>query len=72
MKFLHNIIFSDHEVIFSLHTGSIRLDCLSIFNVFIHFSNVLFFKESENNNNFSRKNYVKSYSTLKLFLPIQH
>ena len=38
------------------------------FNVFIHFSNVLFSKESENNNRFFEKNYFKSYSTLKLFI----
>ena len=34
---------------------SFFLDCLSIFNVFMHFSNVLFSEEFENNNHFFQK-----------------
>ena len=49
------------------YNGSFRLNCLSIFNVFMHFSNLLFSKESENNNHFFQKNYLKSYSVLNLF-----
>ena len=38
--------------------GSIRLDYLSIFNVFMQFSNILFSKESENNDRFFYIKYV--------------
>ena len=39
--------------------GSIRLDCLAIFNLFMHFANVIFSKESKNNNDFFQKKLFK-------------
>ena len=35
--------------------GSFRFECLSNFNVFLHFSNVYFYVESENNIGFLEK-----------------
>ena len=52
--------------------GSILLDCLSIFNVFMHCSNAFFPKVSENNNSFLKK-YIKKVIQLRIyFFPIQH
>ena len=52
---------------------SIRLDCLSIFNVFMHFFNVLFSKESENINSvFEEKLFKKLFSFEVIIFPVQH
>ena len=41
--------------------GSIQLDGLSMFNIFMHFSNVLFPQESENNNSFFSRIFLKLF-----------
>ena len=50
-----------------VYVGYFLLDCLSIFNVFMHFSNVFFSRNPKIITILSRKNYLRRNSTLKLF-----
>ena len=52
---------------FSIRKGSMRLDCLSIFNVFMLFS-----KESANNNRFFEKILFKKLFNFEDIFPFQH
>ena len=56
----------------SIHIWCCRLDGLSIVNVLIHFSNILFSKESENDNSYFEKQ-ISTFnfnSDLKLFFSL--
>ena len=53
------------EIIFNF--GYFRLDCLSIFNLSMHLSNVIFSKETENNNFFQKKLFKKLFNFEVIF-----
>ena len=53
----------------SINSARLPIDFL---NVFMHFSNVLFPKESENNNRFYEKKLFKKLFNFEVIFPIQH
>ena len=67
-------IYNSYEFWYNryIHLGSIWLDCLSIFNVFMHFRTYLFPRNPKIITVFSIKKYQKVIKLWCSFFPIQH